>query len=165
LANKKGITLTAIIIAAITAASFFVWIIPQNLEQSFVISDFESNLDEAKEIHQSIMAGIDEKFQDVLDGKITPEEYIEIAEVSSSQINSQIIKIIKSQATEEWYESYLNYANSLKEYNSYITETIVIAKMIENNANSDDMNQELQKIDGIKNTVKSLIDASNETRP
>ncbi len=107
LASKKGIIITVTILAAIFAASFLVWLIPLNVETNFVISDFGNHLDKAKEIHLTLQTGIDQEFQNMLDEEITPEEYIELAEISSSQVNSIIIQLVESKAPEEWYESYL----------------------------------------------------------
>ena len=56
-------------------------------------------------------------FQDLLKEKISPEEFIQRAEISSSQINSQIIQLIESNPPEEWLESYFNYIESLKKLN------------------------------------------------
>ena len=42
MASKKGIVTTAIILAAITGASFLLWIIPQNVETTFVVADYEN---------------------------------------------------------------------------------------------------------------------------
>ena len=164
MATRKGIAITGIILAAITAASFLVWLIPQNVETKIIISDFEVHLDNVKEIHLTLNNGINEEFQNMLDEKITPQEYINLAEVSSSQINSQIIQLVESKAPEEWHESYLNYMESLKIFNSQIRETIVVATMI-----SEDKTNEIQdsidKIDSLKKDSESLVKASDESRP
>jgi len=52
MASKKGITITAIILAAITGASFLLWIVPQDVETTFVVSDYENYLDGVKNIHE-----------------------------------------------------------------------------------------------------------------
>ena len=48
MASRKGVVLTVIILAAITAASFSLWLIPQNYEATFVVTDYESYLDGVK---------------------------------------------------------------------------------------------------------------------
>ena len=52
MASKKGVIVTVIILAAITGASFLFWIIPENNETTFVISDYGNYLDEVKNIHE-----------------------------------------------------------------------------------------------------------------
>jgi len=46
--TKKGIIFTIGILVAITASSFLIWIIPQNNQNIFVVSDFETYLDNVK---------------------------------------------------------------------------------------------------------------------
>ena len=164
MASKKGIAITGVILAAITAASFLVWLIPQNFETKIIISDFGGHLDNVKEIHSTLNNGINEEFENMLDEKISPQEYIKLAEVSSSQVNSQIIQLVESKAPEEWHESYLSQIESLKIFNSQIRETIIVATMI-----SDDKTNEIQdvieKIDSLKKDSESFAKASDQTRP
>lgn len=165
MATKKGIIVTVIILVAITGASFFVWLVPQISESKFVITDYRTNLDNVKEIHSTIQTGIDEDFQNLLNEKITPQEYIQIAEVSSSQITSQIMTLVESKAPSEWYESYLNYIESLQKFNLQIRETIVVATMMSEGKESSEIQGVLEKIDSLKNDSKTLALASDEARP
>jgi len=165
LATKKGIAVTVVILAAITAASFLVWLIPQNIENKIIVSDFEAHLDKIKEIHFTLQTEVDQEFQNMLNGKINSTEYIEIAEVSSSQVNSQIIQLVESKAPEEWHESYLNYIESLKKFNLQIRETIVVATIMNENNESGEIQDILEKIDSLRNDSESLAIASDNTRP
>ena len=164
MASKKGIVVTATILIAIFAVSFIVWLIPQNVETNFIISDFRNHLDKAKEIHLTLQNGIDVEFQNMLDGKITPEEYIELAEISSSQVKSIIIQLVESKAPEEWHESYLNYIEALKIFNSEIRETIVIANILSDKGivENDDI---FEKIENFRKDSQTLASKSEETRP
>jgi len=162
---KKGIIITIGILVAITSASFLIWFLPENNEIKFIVSDFNSHLDGVKNIHGTIREAVDIEFQNLLDEKISPEEYIELAKASSSQINSQIIGLVESKATEEWQESYINYIESLKQYNTYIRETIVAASMIEEGIQSNEMEDILQKLNEFKINSGTLIIESDNTRP
>ncbi len=164
MATKKGIALTGIILVAITAASFLVWLIPQNIETKIVISDFEVHLDNIKKIHSALNNEINGQFQNMLDKKITAKEYISLAEISSSQVNSQIIQLVESKAPEEWYESYLNYIESLKTFNSQIRETIIVATLISEDK-TNDMPDVIKKIDSFKKKSEVLAKASDQSRP
>jgi CRISPR/Cas system-associated exonuclease Cas4 (RecB family) len=165
LATKKGIIVTIIILAAITGASFLVWLIPHNSETKLVITDFGSHLDNVKEIHSTIQIEIDKEFQNLLNGEITPKEYIEIAEISSFQITSQIMTLVESKAPSEWYESYLNYIESLKKFNLQIRETMVVATLMDEDKDSSEIQEILEKIDLLKTDSKTLAVASDEARP
>ena len=165
MASKKGILLTIGILVAITIASFAFWFLPQNSQMTFVVSDFESHLDGVKNIHEVISDNIETEFQNLLDGTISPKEYIEQAEISSTQINSQIIQLVESKATEEWHESYINYIESLRQYNSYIRETIVAATMIQEGGEQAEIEEVLTKINQFKENSESYIFKSDNTRP
>ena len=52
MASKKGIAVTIIILAAITGISFVFWVIPEETESTFVVSDYENYLDGTKKIHE-----------------------------------------------------------------------------------------------------------------
>ena len=165
MASKKGVWLTIVILVAITTASFFVWLTPQSYDATFVVSDFKSHLDGIKEIHRVLADGIEKEFQKMLNGDITPEQYIEVAEISSSQINSQIIQLVESKASQEWQESYLNYLEALRATNSNMRETIVVANMIKENADKQNVDEVLKKIDQLKEESKSFVSASDSARP
>ncbi len=165
MASKKGIALTAGILIAITGLSFVVWFIPENNQVSFVVSDFESNLDYVKEIHNVISEKLDEDFQKLLSSETPPEQYIKIAKVSSSQINSQIIQLIQSQATSEWEESYFRYIESLRQFNSYVRETIVTANMISETSSESNVEESLEKLSQMREEITALVELSDNSRP
>ena len=165
MASKKGVWLTVVILVAITTASFFVWLTPQRYDATFVVSDFKSHLDGVKEIHRVLVDGIEKEFQKMLNGDITPDQFIEVAEISSSQINSQIIQLVESNASQEWQESYLNYIEALRATNSNIRETIVVANMIKEGSDKQNIGEILKKIDQLKEESKSFVSASDSTRP
>jgi len=165
MASKKGIIITIIILAAITAASFMIWQMPTNLQMSVVVSDFNSHIIGIDERYKMISNANDEAFEQMINGEISPDEYISIAEISSSQINSQIIELVESNATDEWIESYLNDLESLRSYNSYIRETIVLANLINGNAGIDEKSDILIKIEQLKQESKEYSKLSIASRP
>ena len=164
MASKKGIVLTIAIFAGITAASFLIWIIPTNTQFTLVTSDYEENLDSVIAIRTVISSEIETEFQNLLEEKISPEEYIEFAEISSSQINSQTIQLIESDPPEEWIESYFKYIESLKKLNSQITETIVVANLKITNS-EDEIKESLKQIDSLKSESELLSKESSQLRP
>ena len=165
MATKKGVILTVGILGAITAASFLFWLIPQSTQTVFVVSDYESNLNGVVEIHETIIAEMDDEFQNMLNKKLTPDEYKEIAETSSSQLKSEIIQLIGSNPPENWNQSYLNYIESLKKSNTYIRETVVVANMIGNNDDGEKIQELIEKIEELKKDSKSLAMTSSKLRP
>jgi len=165
MASKKGIIITIIILAVITSASFLVWTIPHNTEPTFVISNYKDELDRVKDIQQSLESSIDAKFDDMKNDSITPDEYIQLAQATNSQINAQIIELVESGAPEEWQESYIHYIDALKKFNDYTRETIVVANMKKDNSSQESIQSSLEKIQTMKQDMDSLITQSDEARP
>ena len=165
MASKKGIAITAIILAAITGASFLLWVIPQENDTTFIVTDYEGYLDGAKNIHEVLQESIDIEYQNLQDGKITPKDYIAITEVTSSQVTTQISEFVTSKPSEQWQESYISYMNAMKKFNEYILETKVLANQIENGSIEEEIQQTVNKIDSIKAESIEYIIKSNDLRP
>jgi len=165
MASKKGIAVTAIILALITGASFLLWVIPQDNDTTFIVTDYEGYLDGAKNIHEVLQESIDLEYQNLKDGKISPSDYISITEVTSSQITTQISEFVTSKPSEQWQESYISYMNGMKKFNEYILETKVLANQIENKISDVEILQTIDKIQSIKDESIEYIKKSNELRP
>jgi hypothetical protein len=97
--------------------------------------------------------------------KMSSDEYIRIAEISSLQINSLIIELTNSGATQEWTESYVNYIGALKKLSEMITETIVVASLIDNDDNLDSVNEIIAKIHQLETESLELTKKSDGVRP
>jgi hypothetical protein len=162
MASKKGIIVTAIILVAITAASFLFWIIPQENPSTLMVSDYANYLDGVKKIHEVLQESIETEFQNLLDGKTSPEEYIAITEVTTSQVTVQISEFVTSKPPEEWQDSYISYMEALKKFNSYIVETKVAANMLKEGQIDTEV---IQKIESLRLESQELINKSNELRP
>jgi len=165
MASKKGIAVTAIILSLITGASFLLWVIPQENDTTFIVTDYEEYLEGVKNIHEVLQESIDLEYQNLKDGKMLPLDYISITEVTSSQITTQISEFVTSKPPEQWQESYISYMNGMKKFNEYILETKVLANQIENKISDAEMLQTIDKIQSIKDESIEHIKKSNELRP
>ena len=165
MASKKGIGVTIAILVGVVAASFLVYLIPEDTTMKIVVSDFEKYLDITKEKAMLESVSIDESFEKLMEKKMSTNEYIGIAKVSSSQIDSLIIEMIDSGATQEWVESYVNYIDALKKLNERITETIVVANLMNDDDNSNSINEIIAKIHQLETESLDLIKKSDNTRP
>jgi hypothetical protein len=165
MASKKGIVITVIILASITAASFLLWIVPQENNSTFIVTDYEGYLDGVKNIHEVLQESIDIEYRNLQDGKISPSEYIIITEVTSSQVTTQISEFVTSKPSEKWQESYISYMNGMKKFNEYIIETKVLANQIENEIIDSKISDTVDKIESIKLESIEYIKKSNELRP
>lgn len=164
MAKKRGIVVTIVILAVITAVSFATWLIPQKEDSSFVISDFKDHLESIQARQKVIADEIETDFQAMRAGTVTPDDFITSSKASTSQINALIIELVESKAPKEWHESYLNYGESLKSYNSYLLETIVLANKLKED-NSSDIKEGLERLDVLKKESESFALKSDETKP
>ena len=165
MASKKGIAVTVAILVGVVAASFLVYLLPEDTTMKISVSDFEKHLDITKERASMEVTGIDDSFKKLMNDEISPDEYISIAEISSSQLNSLIIELTNSGATQEWTESYVNYVGALKKLSDKITETIVVANLITDDNNSNSINEILVKIKQLETESLDLIKKSDSSRP
>ena len=165
MASRKGIVVTIAILVGVVAASFLVYLIPEDTTMKITVSDFEKHLDITKEKTSMEATSIDESFKKLMEQELSPDEYIMIADVSSRQIRSLVIELTNSGATEEWVESYVNYIGALKKLNEKIIETIVVANLMDDGANSDYINEIITKIHQLEIDAADLITKSDTTRP
>ena len=165
MASRKGIAVTIAILVGVAGASFLVYLLPEDTTMKISVSDFEEHLDITKERASMEVMGIDDSFKKLMNDEMNPDEYISIAEVTSSQLNSLIIELTNSGATEEWTESYVNYIGALKKLNGKIIETVVVANLITDDSNSDSINEILAKIKQLEAESLDLITKSDSSRP
>ena len=165
MASRKGIGVTVAILVGVVAASFLVYLIPEDTTMKITVSDFGEHLDITKERALMESSSIDESFKKLIENDMNQDEYIRIAEVSSSQILTLIIELKDSGATQEWTESYVNYIGALKKLNEMITETIVVANLMDSDDNSNSINEIIAKIDQLKTESLDLTKKSDAARP
>lgn len=165
MASKKGLAITVIILGAITGASFLVWTVPQENETTFIVTDYQNYLDGAKGIHEILQESTEIEYQRLLDGDITPLEYIESADITSTQVTSQISEFVTSKPPEKWQKSYISYMDAMKKFNSYIAETKVLANLIQNESSQDQISEIIEKIESLKTESLELVKISDESRP
>ena len=165
MASRKGIAVTAVILVGAVAASFLVYLLPEDTTMKISISDFEKHLDDTKVRASMEVTSINDSFKKLMSNQMDPDEYISIAEISSSQILSLEMELRSSDATQEWTESYVNYIGALKKLNEKITETIVVANLITGDNNSDSINEILAKIKQLETESLDLMKKSDNSRP
>ena len=165
MASRKGIGVTVAILVGVVAASFLVYLIPEDTTMKITVSDFGEHLDITKERALMESSSIDESFKKLMENDMNQDEYIRIAEVSSSQILTLIIELKDSGATQEWTESYVNYIGALKKLNEMITETIVVANLMDSDDNSNSINEIIDKMHQLKTESLDLTKKSDAARP
>ena len=166
MASRKGIAVTIAILVGVAVFAYSLpFLIAFDTEMKITVSDFGKHLDITKERSAMEYSSIDESFEKLMENKMSSDEYIRIAEVSSSQINSLIVELTNSGATQEWTESYINYIGALKKLNEKITETIVVANLINSNNNSNSINEIIVKIHQLETESFDLMKKSDDAKP
>src|SRR2546421_10577417 len=165
MATRKGIIITATILAVISVASFVVWVVPQNNGSSFVVSDYRGELESIRERHMLIVKEMESDLKELLNKTLSPDDFIVKAQTSSAQVTSLITELIESNPPVEWRESYLNYDESLKKYNDCLTEAISLASKMKDGMSQVGLNDEITKMDSLKQESYLLVVKSNETHP
>jgi len=166
MATKKGIIITIAILATISIASFVVWFVPQNhVGSSVVVSDYKNELDSVKERQSLIATETESGLKGLSDKSVSPDEFINKTQVSSSQVTSLITELIESNAPTQWQQSYGAYFESLKKYNEYLTETITLANKMKSGISPTDISDEMTKLDALKKESDVLATKSDQTRP
>jgi hypothetical protein len=165
--SNKGIIITIGILIAITAASFSVWMVnnPTNTEMTIVVTDFENHQEGISERHKIVSNAVETSFSELMNNKISPEEYIKIAEISSSQNTALLAELRTSNAPEEWQESYINRIGSLEKFRSYIIETMVMANVIIDNGGAEQKTKILNQIEIYKNESVQYAQMADSSKP
>ena len=163
LASKRGIIITAVILAAITAASFIAWMLPQENPSTFVVTDHEGYLDGVKKIHEVLEESIEIEFQDMIGGSITPDQYAAATQATTSQVTAQITEFVKSKPPQEWQESYISYMEALKKFNSYVVETRIVASLV--SEGGEELEQAVQRAQELKTEYRQMVELSDQSRP
>ena len=165
--SKKGVIITVGILIAITAASFSVWIVNTTIdtEMTIVVTDFENHQQGISERYKIVSNAVDESFSELMNDKISPEEYIRIAEISSSQNTALLTELRTSNAPEEWHESYINRIGSLETFRSYIIETMVMAKIIMDDGSVEKKNEILNEIEIYKDAYIQYARMADSSKP
>ena len=165
--SKRGVVITAAILIAITIASFSVWIgnNTTNTEMTIVVTDFENHQEGISERHNIISNAVGESFSELINEQISTDEYVRIAEVSSSQNNALLMELAYSDAPEEWQESYINRIASLKSFEAYIIETMVMANLIDNDGEIEQRTEILNNIEKLKEESVQYAKMANSSKP
>jgi len=166
MASRRGVVVTIAILVGVAVFAYSLpFLIAFDTEMKITVSDFGKHLDITKERAAMEYSSIDESFEKLMEKKMNPNEYIGIAKISSSQINSLIIELTDSGATQEWVESYVNYIGALKKLSEMITETIVVASLMDSDDNSDSVNKIIAKIHQLETESLDLTKKSDAARP
>ena len=162
MASRKGGILTIAILAAITAASFAFWFVPMNQEMTLVVADHRELLDGVDSIRQAVQISLESSYAAMLNGTLEPVEFVSEAEVATDQMIEQISILISSQPPPQWTQSYAEYVEALRAFNSMAREMIVVASALES---GDQYQNSAERIEELAGMIQDSISASDLVRP
>ena len=164
--SKKGVIITVVVLVAITIGSFMVWFDnPSNTEMTIVITDFENHDAGISERYNIVSNAVQESFSELMNEEISLDEYIRIAETSSSQNNALLMELAYSDAPQEWQETYINRIASLKSFEAYIIETMVFANLINNDGEQEKITEVMNNIEKFKEESIQYAEIANSSKP
>lgn len=158
--GKRGKAATITILAAITLASFVVWLIPQSPAMTIITTDYAGALDSAGTIRQTLQDELVSAYDNMLEGSVSSQEYVERAQIISDQVTDQIRALAAAEPASEWKESYGQYVESLRALNSMIRETVVLAGTDEADPDYPDMVQRIRELGGLAEDHAARSDAA-----
>ena len=158
--RKRGKIATVGILAAITLASFAVWLIPQNTGTVLVTTDHGDLLDATVAIHDTLRESLDEQYGLMLQGTVSSGEYAEAAGIVSDQVTGQIRTLASAEPPSEWVESYSQYIESLRAFNSMIRETAVVAEAISSGEDISRMESRIAELRALSAEHAGLSDTA-----
>ena len=167
MSSKRGVIITVAILVAITIASFSVWIVNNttNTEMTIVVTDFENHQEGISERHKIISNAVEVSFSELINKQISTDEYVRIAEVSSSQNNALLMELAYSDAPEEWQKSYINRIASLKSFEAYIIETMVMANLMNSDEEQEKITEIMNNIEEFKEEYIQYGQMANSSKP
>ena len=167
MSSKRGVAITVVILVAITIASFSVWIVNNttNTEMTIVVTDFENHQEGISERHKIISNAVEVSFSELINKQISTDEYVRIAEVSSSQNNALLMELAYSDAPEEWQKSYINRIASLKSFEAYIIETMVMANLMNSDEEQEKITEIMNNIEEFKEEYIQYGQMANSSKP
>ena len=164
--SKKGVIITVAVLVAITIGSFMVWFDnPSNTEMTIVVTDFENHDAGIYERHNIVSNAIQESFSEFMNEEISLDEYIRIAETSSSQNNALLMELAYSDAPQEWQETYINRIASLKSFEAHIIETMVLANLINSDGEQEKITEVMNDIEKLKEESIQYAEIANSSKP
>ena len=164
--SKKGVAITVGVLVAITIGSFMVWFgNPTSNEMTIVVTDFENHDAGIVERHKIVQNSIESSFDKFMNNEITVDEYEKIAETGSSQNNALLMELAYSDAPQEWQETYINRIASLKSFEAYIIETMVIANLISDNGEQEQITEIMENIEKLKEESSQYAEIANSSKP
>jgi hypothetical protein len=168
LASKKGIAITAAIVAGIIAASLAIWLAPQNAPSATNITDNEiaptqaanlpaDNLSFVYTQHTLATTAASNAFEKWTKGEVGVDEVKSAIADAKAKMQTWHNRLV-GQIPQEWKQSYSLYSQALDKFSAYLDE-------MERIVDSGDKNADQSKLAGVKQEMDGLVEQSIKSFP
>lgn len=160
LASKKGIAITAAIVAAIVGASFLIWLIPQSSPgNTSIITPPRTDIEIISDVfarHNNIATDIDSKFKqwNASSANVTKQQILDEIGEARVVISELLDRLEGSSPAAEWQRSFDLYGQALDSFLKYLDR---MKMAVESDDRSEDSNRE---IDRLKSESDDYVDDS-----
>lgn len=157
MASKKGIAITAAVVAAIIGASFLVWFIPQSSPGNFdgprtdaeIISDVYSR-------HLDLAFTVESDYSNWINGTTSAQEIQSRLDAASLETR-ELVRQVQREPAAEWNESYGLYEQALDVFGEYLGEI----EMAVQSGNTEAS----QEIESLRAEWQDYVDQSVQAMP
>lgn len=153
MASKKGIAITAAIVAAIVGASSLVWLIPQSspgMTSSEIISDVYAR-------HNDLAANVESRLEQWQAGNVSSQDMLTQISAARADIQEMQKQIRDARPEAEWRQSFNLYTQALETFLEFLGAA-------ETRVNSGDVSDS-PEIEDLKKRWRDYVDQSVEAMP
>lgn len=148
MASKKGMAITAAIVAAIVGASFLVWLIPQSnpgMTSSEIVSDVYAR-------HNDLAANVESMLEQWQAGDVSSQDMLTQISAARADIQQMQKQIRDASPEAEWRQSFNLYAQALETFLEFLGAA-------ETRVNSGDVSDS-PEIEDLKKRWRDYVDQS-----
>lgn len=160
MATKKGIAVTAAIVAGVVGASFIVWFLPQGNAGTVITPplSYQDILSEVYSRHHDLAASVDVKFEEWKSGQLAAEDMLATIDSAENDAYDMRKRLADARPEPRWQDSYESYIKALDAFIQYLG-------VMEQSVQSGDRSGSDSRLDELKRQSQSRVDESIESIP
>ncbi|HEY8140482.1 MAG TPA: hypothetical protein VIE86_05305 [Nitrososphaera sp.] len=159
MASRKGIAITAAIVAAIVGASFLIWFIPQSNPGSLITPRSDSEIiSDVYSRHNDLADDIESKVSQWRQGNLTSEEILGQITQARPRVQEMEKQIQDANPAQEWQQSFDLYELALGVFSEYLDAAETLVKT--GDTSGSDVN-----IEELRTECRGYVDQSVQAMP
>ncbi len=159
MASRKGIAITAAIVAAIVGASFLIWFIPQSNPGSLITPRSDSEIiSDVYSRHNDLADDIESKVSQWRQGNLTSEEILGQITQARPRVQEMEKQIQDANPAQEWQQSFDLYELALGVFSEYLDAAETLVKT--GDTSGSDVN-----IEELRTEWRGYVDQSVQAMP